>query len=62
MLLSIIQLNIEDSVVEIHHGDFFYSSFHFEQLKKEKASFHTVQRVERENLIFGLRVCSIFFL
>ena len=58
----IYQLNIEDFVVEIHHGDFFIFHFTRKQQKKAKASFHTdtVHRVERENLNFGLRVCRIF--
>ena len=38
----IYQLNIEDFVVEIHHGDFFI--FHF-TCKTAKSRVHTVHRV-----------------
>ena len=44
-------------VAEIHHGDILYFSF---LRKQQKASFHTVHRVVREKLNFGLRVCRIF--
>ena len=47
---------------EIHHrGWFSLFSIHFvKQQKVAKASFHTVHRVVRKKLNFGLRVCRIF--
>ena len=46
---------------EIHHrGWFSLFSIHFvKQQKVAKASFHTVHRVVRKKLNFGLRVCRI---
>ena len=56
----IYQLNIEDFVVEINHGDILYFPFCLNSTKQQKTSFHTVHRVVRENLNYGLRVCRIF--
>ena len=38
----IYQLNVEDFVVEIHHGDILYFPFCLNSEKQQKASFHTV--------------------
>ena len=39
---------------------FFIFHFTRKQQKQQLASFHTVRRVAREKLNFGLRVCRIF--
>ena len=43
------QLNVEDFVVEIDHGDFLYFPFCLNSAKQQKTSFQAVHRVVRDN-------------
>ena len=59
----IYQLNVEDFVIEIHHGDILiYFPFCLNSANSKKLISHTIHRVVRKNLNYGLRVCRIFSL
>ena len=58
----IYKLNVEEFVVEIHHGDFLYFPIPLVNSKKQQKAAFTQYTVvlEREKLNFGLRACRIF--